>query len=196
MRGILNRLAVCALVLALIATLGNCLAADDSTTWVEQLNALAQHVGHSMPPESVRAIVDTPTSRPEIRALRAALLYRVNPAPWDAELTATFTVHDYAERARGNVTNITQEDLVSKIKDIESSYPSMNPQVVMLVAFVRYRDANLWFAKGDQRFSLARFLRGAFLAQVFMGTSLDAVTVASQLDDRARKEYVHQTRSK
>jgi len=51
----------------------------------------------------------------------------------------------------------------------------------------RPTDANLWFVQGDQRISVARFLRGAFLAQVFKGSDLDAVAVADSLDQGARK---------
>ena len=70
---------------------------------------------------------------------------------------------------------------------MEAAYPTLQPQLVMLVTFVRSRDANLWFVQGDQRISVARFLRGAFLAQVFKGSDLDAVAVADSLDQAARK---------
>ncbi len=193
----LTRRSACYLALALSVPFGKSVAETDSSAWVEQLNNLAKHIGQVVPKESVDTIVATPASaHPEVRAMRAALLYRVDQTQWESELTATFTVQDYAERARGKVTNIGQDEVISKIKAVESSYPSMSPQVVMLAAFVRYRDANLWFARGDQRISLARFLRGAFLAQVFKGSNLDPVAVANQLDERAKREYEHQLKAK
>jgi hypothetical protein len=59
----------------------------------------------------------------------------------------------------------------------------------MLVSFVRNREANLWFAAGGEHLSVARFLRGAFLAQVFKGSALDPVAVANGLDEKAREKY-------
>ena len=59
----------------------------------------------------------------------------------------------------------------------------------MLVVFAQVRDANLWFQQGEQKVSAARFLRGAFLAQVFKGTELSAVTVGNELDHHAQQDF-------
>jgi hypothetical protein len=166
------------------------LAASGSPGWIEELNRLAQYVSYPPPPKALRTIEATSDKgRPEVRALRAALLYRADPRRWASDLAESFAIRDYAARARGETNDISQEDFVSRIKKVESSYPSLTPQVMMLVAFVELREANLWFAQNDQRVSVARFLRGAFLAQVFKGTSLDAVAVANQLDVDARKAH-------
>ena len=165
-------------------------ATSDAPGWIEELNSLAQYVSYPQPPNALRAIEATSDrGRPEVRALRAALLYRADPRRWASDLAASFAIHDYAARARGETNDISQEDFVSRIKRVESSHPALTPQVMMLVAFVELREANLWFAQNDQRVSVARFLRGAFLAQVFKGTNLDAVAVSSQLDLDARKAH-------
>lgn len=166
------------------------LGEPETSAWLGELNRLAQHIGHSVPAEALGPIESAATSgRPEIRALKAALLYRADPVKWGPELLATFSIHDYALRARGEATELSQEEFISRIKKVESSYPSLRPQLVMLVAFIQFRDANLWFSQGAERVSVARFLRGAFLAQVFKGSSLDPVSVANQLDQHAREEY-------
>ncbi len=161
-----------------------------ASAWLDELNRLAQHIGHSVPTDALDSIETAATSgRPEIRALRAALLYRADPKKWGSELAAAFTINDYALRAGGETTEISQEEFVSRIKKVESAYPSLQAQVVMLVAFIELRDANLWFPQDDQRVSVARFLRGAFLAQAFRDSSLDPVSVANQLDQNAREKH-------
>jgi hypothetical protein len=115
---------------------------------------------------------------------------------WGPDLAASFAIHAYAARARGETHDISQEEFVARIKKVESSYPSLSAQMAMLAAFVELRDANLWFPQGNQRVSVARFLRGAFLAQVFKGTSLDPVVVANQLDQEARKAYERKAKSR
>jgi hypothetical protein len=164
------------------------LRAEPSPPWIDELNRLSRFIGQAVAPKDIGAIQGAASARqPEVRALRAALLYRADPTAYRSELHACFEVHDYAERARGKKTDISQEDFLSRIRKVEAAYPSLPPQLVMLVSFVRNRDANLWFPQGDQRISVARFLRGAFLAQVFKGSDLDPVVVADSLDQAARK---------
>ena len=55
--------------------------------------------------------------------------------------------------------------------------------------FTQFRDANLWFQQGGQKVSVARFLRGAFLAVILKGSGQDAVAVANRLDQEARQEF-------
>jgi hypothetical protein len=180
------------MVAALLATsqVTSLAAQPDTPSWVNDLNRLGQYLGRSLPADALGAIEAARAStRPEIRALSAALLYRADPVKWGSELSSTFSIHDYTQRARGEVNLIAQQEFISRIKDLESRYPTLPPTLMLLVAFVHFRDANLWFPQGDQRVSVARFFRGAFLAQAFKGSGLDPVAVASQLDDDARREF-------
>ena len=164
------------------------LQAEPPPPWIDELKRLSRFIGQTVAPGDLGTVGGAAVAKqPEVRALRAALLYRADPAAYRAELHACFEIHDYAERSRGRKTDISQEAFLSRIREVEAAYPTLQPQLVMLVTFVRSRDANLWFVQGDQRISVARFLRGAFLAQVFKGSDLDAVAVADSLDQGARK---------
>lgn len=163
------------------------LRAEPPPPWIDELNRLSRFIGQTVSPADLGTVDGAVARQPEVRALRAALLYRADPSAYGSELHACFEVHDYAERSRGKKTDISQEAFLSRIREVEAAYPSLSPQLVMLVSFVRTRDANLWFPQGDKTISVARFLRGAFLAQVFKGSDLDAVAVADSLDQAARK---------
>ena len=182
-----------ALVVATLTSAGMTtilLAGDSTPPWVDELNRLSRFIGQSASPDQVGPVDDTRfASQPEVRALRSALLYRADPSKYGASFEANFAINDYASRAAGKPTDISQQDFVARIKDVESSYPGLSPQLVMLVSYVRNREANLWFVRGEQHVSVARFLRGAFLAQVFKGSALDPVTVANGLDQRTREKY-------
>lgn len=161
----------------------------DAEALVVGLNRYADLIGRKLQPDEVAQLEGTRSSRwPGVQALSAALLYRVNPRKYSSELSTHFVVQDYSARARGEKNHITQEQFVEKIKQVEQAYPSLKPSLPLVVCFVRLRDANLWFMKGDQEISVARFLRGAFLGLAFKGSGLDAVSVANELDEEARRE--------
>lgn len=162
----------------------------DAGALVVELNGYADLIGRPLlPAEVARLTTARSSSRPEIQAISAALLYRADPVRYRSALSSQFAIHDYAPRAKGVTKNISQEEFVLKIKQIEQTYPSLHPTAALLVSFVQLRDANLWFLQGSQKLSVARFLRGAFFAHAFTGSGLDAVSVASELDQQARLQY-------
>ncbi|HEY7365407.1 MAG TPA: hypothetical protein VIE37_14990 [Methylomirabilota bacterium] len=164
---------------------------------VVELNGYADLVGRTLlPAELARLTTASSSSRLEIQALRAALLYRADPVRYRAALSSQFAVHDYAPRSKGLTEDISQEEFILKIKQIEQAYPSLHPTFVLLVSFVQFRDANLWFSQGSQKLSVSRFVRGAFFAHAFKGSTLDAVSVASALDQEARLQYERDAASK
>ena len=164
---------------------------------VVELNGYADLIGRTLlPAELARLTTASSTSRAEIQAVSAALLYRADPVRYRSALSSQFAVHDYAPRARGVTKDIGQEELILKIKQIEQAYPSLHPTVALLVSFVQFRDANLWFPRGSQKVSVSRFFRGAFFAQAFKGSGLDAVSVANELDHEARLQYERDAASK
>jgi hypothetical protein len=169
----------------------------DASALVVELNRYADFIGRTLPPDEVKQLATArSSSQPEIQALTAALLYRADPIKYRSALSSQFAINDYAARAKGVTVNISQEEFISRIKQTDQTYPSLRPSVALLVNFVRLREANLWFPKGDQRLSVSRFLRGAFFAQVFMGSGLHPVTVANELDQEAREQYEREAASK
>lgn len=162
----------------------------DAAALVVELNGYADLIGRTLlPAEVARLTTASSSGRPEIQAVTAALLYRADPTRYRSALSSQFAVHDYAPRAKGVTQDISQEEFILKIKHIEQAYPSLHPTVVLLVSFVHFRDANLWFPQGSQKLSVSRFFRGAFFAQAFKGSRLDALSVASDLDQEARLQY-------
>lgn len=162
----------------------------EKPTWADDLNRLAQYLGRPVAPDKLGAIETAHRSvRPEIRALAAALLYRADPVKWGSELSAAFSIHDYAARSRGEVHNIGLEEFISITKDLELRCPWLDKRLVPLVAFVHFQNANIWFPHGDKSVSAARFFRGMFLAEVFEDSQANALTVANHLDQKARQEF-------
>ncbi len=169
----------------------------DAAALVTELNGYADLIGRTLlPAEVTRLTTASSSSRPEIQAVSAALLYRADPVRYRSALSSQFAVHDYAPRAKGVTKDISQEELILKIKHIEQAYPSLHPTVALLVSFVQFRDASLWLPQGSQKLSVSRFFRGAFFAQAFRGSSLDPVSVASELDHEARLQYERDAASK
>jgi hypothetical protein len=169
----------------------------DAAALVVELNGYVELIGRMLLPDEVaRLATASSSSRPEIQAVTAALLYRADPVRYRSALSSQFAVHDYAPRAKGVTEDISQEEFVLRIKQIEQAYPSLHPTVVLLVSFVHFRNANLWFPQGSQKLSVARFFRGAFFAQAFKGSRLDAVAVANELDQEARLQYERDAASK
>ena len=169
----------------------------DAAALVVELNGYADLIGRTLlPAEVARLASASSSSRPEIQAISAVLLYRADPVRYRSALSSQFAVHDYAPRARGVTKDIDQEEFILKIKQIEQAYPSLHPTVALLVSFVRFRDANLWFPQGSQKLSVSRFFRGAFFAQAFKGSGLDAASVANELDHEARRQYERDAGSK
>ena len=169
----------------------------DAAALVVELNGYTDLIGRPfLPAEVARLTTARSSSRPEIQAISAALLYRADPVRYRSALSSQFAVHDYAPRARGVTKHISQEEFILKIKHIEQAHPSLHPTFLLLVSFLQFRDANLWFPQGSQKLSVSRFFRGAFFAQAFKGSRLDAVSVASALDQEARLQYERDTASK
>ena len=172
-------------------------AANQAPVSIKDLNRMGRYLGRSVTPEELGTIKAAGTSGlPETRALRAALLYRADPAQWSSELQSTFSINDYDERARGKTNEVTQEEFISRITALEARHPSLEPRLVMLIAFVDFRDANLWFPQGGQKISAARFFRTAFLEQAFKGSDLNAEAVANELDQTARQEFARRQKAK
>ena len=176
--------------LVLFCAVGGRAAEPSSDSLVHELNRYSGYIARALQASELASLDKARLkAAPEVQSLITALLYRADPSKYRPQLSQHFTVHDYASRARGEVVEITQEEFISKLKQLEQVYPSLNPSPMLLVSFTRFRDANLWFQQGGQRISVARFLRGAFLSVILKGSDQDAVAVANRLDQEARQQF-------
>ncbi len=124
-----------------------------------------------------------------IRAMSAAILYRLDQKAYRDALQKEFSVDDYQARSRGEYNFISSDAMLEVVGRIENRYPQIeDKRILLLLAFSTFRNNNMWIStakKGD--ISLARFFRSAFLASVFEGTGLDAVAVSSSIDEETQK---------
>ncbi len=181
---------------ALIMTLaagGQSSNAEDSSdiaALTNDLNRYAGFIGRTLAPQDLTLLQSALSSpRTEVRALSAALLYRADPHKYGSALASQFAIHDYEARAKGRTEMISQDAFIARVKHLERNYPALAPSLILVVSFVSFRDSKLWFRHADQNVSVPRFFRGAFFAQVFKGVEIDAVAVANELDQEARRQY-------
>lgn len=133
----------------------------------------------------------TEEEAPEIQAAAATILYRHDPVQYWPQLFAAFTIRDYLDREQGIYHFIPVEDMGAKVDEIEAQYPrdELHPASIFLYTFLHYRDLNQWTeTKRNPRLSIARFFRGAYLANMLKGdvgveaaNRIDAETKAAML---------------
>jgi hypothetical protein len=170
---------------------------SDIAALTNDLNRYAGVIGRTLEPQELTLLQSALSSpRTEVRALSAALLYRADPHKYRSALASQFAIHDYEARAKGRTEMISQDEFIARVKHLERNYPALAPPLMLVVSFVSFRDSNLWFRHADQNVSVPRFFRGAFFAQAFKGVEIDAVAVANELDQEARRQYDRGVRSK
>jgi hypothetical protein len=122
-----------------------------------------------------------------IRAMSAAMLYRLDQKEFKAALQEEFSVDDYQARSRGEYNFVSKETMLDVVKRIENRYPQITDnRIHLLLAFSAFRNNNMWISTDNGNISLARFFRSAFLAAVFKGTGLDAAAVANAIDKKTQ----------
>lgn len=153
------------------------------------MNSLARHLGGSLQKKDearLRRLVkqgDGPAG-----AFAAALLFRHRPDRYRRTLFTSYRVRDYALRAQGRYNNIDRKELSETLRDIETSNAGLrDSRLVLLLAFLHYRDVNGWFYMKEQRISAARIFRTAFLNVVLKGSDIDPVDLANAIDHATRK---------
>ena len=153
---------------------------------------LSPLLGRHLAPGEVAVVRRHATSPDEtVRALAAALLYRTDPQQHGDALYAAYAVRDYAERAKGRREMTTPAEFTRRVDELEKSAPNVSDRrLVLLYAFLAYRQRNVWVEMKDRPpLSAARFFRGAFLAAAFEGSGVDALAAANAIDRRAEEEY-------
>src|SRR5215510_14554095 len=106
-----------AFILLLLSVLGlgslGLAEATDNQGLVNDLNSYAEYVGRPLKPKEVAQLeAAQSSSRVEVRALSAALLFTVNPKKYRSNLAAYFTVQDYEARATGKTELISQDEFL------------------------------------------------------------------------------------
>jgi hypothetical protein len=155
----------------------------------KDLAALLALAGRELAEEDRRSLRSSlEDERVEIRAAAAAILYCDAPSEHQDLLYASFCVHDYEKRGRGEYTMKQRADVAQRVSEIEQEHGALGQEALLLLVFLDFRDKNVWFMVADKRISAARFFRSAFLGRVFAKSDLDAVDVANWIDLRAHKE--------
>lgn len=124
-----------------------------------------------------------------VRAMSAAMLYRLDQKAYRDALQKEFSVDDYQARSRGEHNFISSDAMLEVVGKIENRYPQItDKRILLLLAFSTFRNNNMWISTAKKgNISLARFFRTAFLASVFEGTGLDAAAVANSIDKETQK---------
>jgi hypothetical protein len=160
-----------------------------NTTDINDLNKIAALREAEMDKHSVQyleAQIESPVC--PVGALTVAVLFARDAKKYTQQVYDAFSVHDYRERAKGHTIVISQEAMLSDIRNIENRYSDEihDKRVVLLLSYCLYRDQNKWAVINDQRISWARFFRTAFLTSIFQGTPFDAVKLAGEIDKRTQ----------
>jgi len=166
-----------------------------NTTDINDLNKIAALHAAEMGKQSVQyleAQIDSPVC--PAAALSVAALFVRDSKKYNQQFYDAFSVHDYLERAKGNTLIISQEAMLSDMRNIENRYSDeiQDKRVLLLLSYCFYRDQNKWAVMNDQRISLARFFRTAFLASILKGTPIDAVKLANEIDKRTQMQDLKQ----
>lgn len=166
-----------------------------NTTDINDLNKIAALREVEMNKHSVQYLetqIDSPVC--PAAAMSAAALFARDSTKYKQQFYDAFSVHDYLERAKGHTIVISQEAMLSDIRNIENRYSDEihDKRVLLLLSYCLYRDQNKWAVINDQRISWARFFRMAFLASIFKGTTIDAVKLAGEIDKRTQMQDLKQ----
>lgn len=154
-----------------------------SETEVGTLNRLAGYLDKTRRPE--QPIPGGSTGSCPVSAASTALQFADAPARHRQALFEQYSIDDYSARARGIYNMVPANEVLSVVKAIEAKYPQITDgRIQMAIAFCAFRDRNIWFNSKQGRISAARFFRGAFLASVFKGTSLDTVKITKEIDQK------------
>jgi len=166
-----------------------------NTTDITDLNKIAALHAAEMGKQSVQyleAQINSPVC--PAAALSVAVLFVRDSKTYTQQFYDAFSVHDYLERAQGNTFIVSQEAMLSDIRNIENRYREeiQDKRVLLLLSYCFYRDQNKWIVINDQRISVARFFRTAFLASMLKGTDIDAVKLANEIDKRTQRQDLQQ----
>ena len=152
------------------------------------LNALGELLGRDLAGDDLKTLQFFANDKREpIKLILTAIQYRHDTEQHRNQFFSRFAVHDYKARKRGVYNMVEPTDVTTTVRRIEEKHSKSKPSVVMLLAFSHYRDKNIWFTLNGQRVSAARFLRAAFFAGAFLGSSLDATEVANMIDAKTRE---------
>ena len=120
-----------------------------------------------------------------VRAFATVLLFRIDTAKYIDQFTELFAIHDYKARASDEHNMSSQAKMLEEFQEIQASHPTIiDNRLRGLLMFAHVRDANLWVDIRDQRVSMSRFFRSAFLADIFKGYGIDVVKVQIEMDSR------------
>ncbi len=123
-----------------------------------------------------------------VPALATVILFRVDPGRYKDRLFEIYAVRDYALRRQGRYDMVALEDVLADFGRIEKGNPGIRDKdILALLAFLHFRDANTWFMDGTQKVSAARFFRGYFLAVALESTGIDSLAIANAIDVATRK---------
>ena len=157
-----------------------------SSESIEQLDKLANHPDIMSQKEMLLRFSKS-TAYP-LQAFAIAFLYKEEPAIYSDQLFHAFSINDYSARSQGDYRFVPKDDPMKTLKQIESTYPSLQEKrAQLLLAFWQYRDQNKWIRVKDHNLSLARFFRSAFLASIFKGSDLDAVSITNKMDIQTQR---------
>ena len=156
---------------------------------VRLMNGLARHLGGSLQKKDearLRRLVrqgDGPAG-----TFAAALLFRHRPDRYRRIVFRTYAVRDYALQAQGRYNFIGRQELFDTLRDIETRNAGLrDSRLMLLLTFLHYRDANAWFYVKEQRISVARFFRTAFLTVILKGTDINSLRLVNAIDRATRK---------
>ena len=92
-------------------------------------------------------------------------------------------MRDYDLRHQGTYNVIERPELVGAVEALERGRPTLaDGRLVMLVAYLHFRNSNEWFLDGDRPISIARFLRTAFLTSILKDTEISPLDTANAID--------------
>jgi hypothetical protein len=124
-----------------------------------------------------------------VRALATALLYRSDPETYGDQFAEIFAIHDYRERAEGKYDVVSQQEMLEELRQAENKHANIfDKRLLLLLMYDHFREVNKWVQTGDQKLSMSRFFRSAFLSAVFEGSDIDAVAIQSELDQRTEAQ--------
>ena len=125
-----------------------------------------------------------------IRSFCSAILYKKNQKKYREVFYGCFTVNDYDSRSNGEYNMIQQTDMLNTVKAIEDNGKILEEKSYnLLLCYCWYRDRNEWIQTDNQKMSISRFFRGAFLGSNFKETNIDVLSLANKLDKEAQDNY-------
>lgn len=191
----MKRLAVLSVVVLVLnqGVLYSAAPAELKPADIKALNALMELADKKLDKERfklVKAKASASSSDSPVSILAAALLYKSDPSTYEDQFYQAFSIHDYSARTKGKGEVITGKEMLSAVKGLEAEYKGKitDSRVFLLLAYCHYKDQNKSIELNQQRISVARFFRSAFLSAVLKDTDIDVIALTNGLDKKARAE--------